>query len=301
LTTQILIIGGNGYIGSRLIRDLSSSYDMSSVDVCWFGKNLGYSHEVDYRTLSRQYISKFDVIILLAGHSSVKMCEGTISSSWINNVNNFIELVGKIDKSQLLIYASSGSVYGSQSLITSEDVSLQFRPINYYDLTKYSIDVHVQNFIKEGYKIIGFRFGTVNGYSPNLREDLMINSMTKRSVEQGTILINNKNISRPILGIADITRVVDKVIQNPISGIYNLASVNATVDGISTSVSELLSTRIVENPDVSGTYDFMMDVTKIIKTYDFIFQESIKSIVTEISNNIDHTTFSNRNRFIKYE
>jgi len=274
---------------------------MSSVDLCWFGKNLGYSQEVDYRTLSRQYISKFDVIILLAGHSSVKMCEGTIASSWINNVNNFIELVGKIDKSQLLIYASSGSVYGSQSILTSEDVSLQFKPINYYDLTKYSIDVHAQSFIKEGYKIIGFRFGTVNGYSPNLREDLMINSMTKRSVEQGTILINNKNISRPILGIADITRVVDKVIQNPISGIYNLASVNATVDSISASVSELLSTRIVENPDVSGTYDFMMDVTKIIKTYDFIFQESIKSIVTEISNNIDHTTFSNRNRFIKYE
>lgn len=301
MTTRILIIGGNGYIGSRLMHDLSSSYDMSSVDICWFGKNLGNSLEVDYRTLSKQYLSNFDVIILLAGHSSVKMCEGLMSSSWINNVNNFIELVNKLDKEQLLIYASSGSVYGSQSTVTSEDVPLRFQPINYYDLTKYTVDVHAQSFIKEGYQIVGFRFGTVNGYSPNLREDLMINSMTKRSVEQGSILINNKSISRPILGIADIARVVDRVMHKPISGIYNLASVTATVDTISTSVSELLSTNVVENPDISGAYDFMMDTTKITKAYNFTFQESIKSIVTEIANNIDQTTFSNRNRFTKYE
>jgi len=301
MAKQVLVIGGNGYIGSRLIHDLSSIYNMSSVDICWFGKNLGSSLEADYRTLSKAYLSKFDVVILLAGHSSVKMCEGIITSGWINNVNNFVDLVGKLDKSQLLIYASSGSVYGSKNLITTEDVSLNFKPINYYDLTKYSIDLHAEKFIKDGYKIVGFRFGTVNGWSPNIREELMINSMTKKSVEQGVISINNKNISRPILGIADISRVVDKVIQNPISGIYNLASISATVEDISASVNNMLSSKIIETPDVAGAYDFMMDVTKVTKTYDFTFQESIKSIVTELTDNIDKTTFSNRNRFIRYE
>jgi nucleoside-diphosphate-sugar epimerase len=274
---------------------------MTSVDICWFGKNLGNSVEVDYRTLTTNYLSKFDVIILLAGHSSVKMCEGIMASGWSNNVSNFVDLVSKLDKSQLLIYASSGSVYGSTNLMTTEDALLNFKPINYYDLTKYSIDVHAQNFIKEGYQLIGFRFGTVNGWSPNLREDLMINSMTKKAVDQGMIAINNKNISRPILGIADIVRVIDKVIQHPIIGIYNLASVNATVNDISISVNDILSSTIVENPDVAGVYDFTMNVSKIIKTYNFTFQESIKSIVTELTNNIEQTTYSNRNQSIKYE
>jgi len=301
MAKQVLIIGGNGYIGSRIIHDLSSTYDISSVDLCWFGKNLGDSLEVDYRTLTKAYLSKFDAVILLAGHSSVMMCDGIITSGWINNVNNFIDLVGKLDKSQLLIYASSGSVYGSKNLVTTEDTPLNFKPINYYDLTKYSIDVHAEKFIKEGYQIVGFRFGTVNGWSPNLREDLMINAMTKKSLQQGIILINNKSISRPILGIADIPRVIHRVIENPVTGIYNLASVTATVETISNSVKHILSSEIVENPDIEGAYDFMMDVSKVANTYDFTFQETIETIVTELTNKFEQTAFSNRNRFIKYE
>jgi nucleoside-diphosphate-sugar epimerase len=298
---KVLVIGGNGYIGSRIINDLQPNYDLHSVDQCWFGKDLDYSIKKDYRNLSKEELSKFDVVILLAGHSSVKMCEGEIASSWINNVNNFISLIKKLDKSQLLIYASSGSVYGSNNSVSKEDIPLEFKPINNYDLTKYSLDLHAQNFIKEGYQIIGFRFGTVNGWSPNLREELMINSMTKRSVEQGVIAINNKNIVRPILGIEDICRAVDTVMQNPSSGIYNLASFYTTVDEISNKVSNILSSKIKENPDVAGAYNFIMDVDKFKNTYNFEFKSSVNSIVNELVNNIDSTTFSNRNEFKKYE
>jgi nucleoside-diphosphate-sugar epimerase len=33
---KILIIGGEGYIGSRLSRDFSKKYDVTSLDACWF-------------------------------------------------------------------------------------------------------------------------------------------------------------------------------------------------------------------------------------------------------------------------
>jgi nucleoside-diphosphate-sugar epimerase len=300
MSKNVLIIGGNGYIGSRIIYDLESIYQFSSVDICWFGKDLGYNLKTDYKLLTKEYFSKFDVIILLAGHSSVKMCDGDIHSSWNNNINNFVNLVKKLDKSQLLIYASSGSVYGSNNIISKEDIPLEFKPINYYDLTKYTVDVHVNDFIKEGYQIVGFRFGTVNGWSPNIREELMINSMTQRSIEKGILSINNKSISRPILGIADISKAIDTTIKNPISGIYNLASFCSTVKDISNSVSKILSSKIIETPDINGAYDFLMSVEKFTSTYDFKFQESVDTIVTEIINNIDQTTFSNRNQFIKY-
>ena len=301
MAKTVLIIGGNGYIGSRLIHDLRSEYQLDSVDVCWFGKNLGTSTVQDYNTLTKKYISKFDAIILLAGHSSVKMCEGSLTSSFNNNINNFIDLVAKIDKKQTLIYASSGSVYGNSNTKSTEDDTLFFKPINNYDLTKYTLDTHAKRYIGLGYNIIGFRFGTVNGWSPNVREELMINSMTKKSIEDNTILINNVDIVRPILGIADISRAVHAVIQNPAAGIFNLASFADTVKNISCAVSKVTAAPIRLQPDLIGAYNFIMDTHKFQQTYNFTFNESINSIVNDVIANIDQTTFSNRNQFIKYE
>jgi nucleoside-diphosphate-sugar epimerase len=229
------------------------------------------------------------------------MCDGPIISSWNNNINNFIELVNKLDKSQLLIYASSGSVYGSSNEVSTEDIPLRFKPINNYDLTKYSLDLHAQKFIKEGYKIVGLRFGTVNGWSPNTREELMINSMTKKSLYDGAITVSNKMITRPILGISDLSSAVRAIIDNPKSGIYNLSSFVDTVDNISSGVSRILNSKVQDTLNTSGAYDFVMDTTKFKQTYDFLFNASIDSIVQELVDNFEKTKFSDRNRFINYD
>jgi len=298
---SILVIGGNGYIGSRLVYDLQSMYHLDIVDICWFGKNLVDSFQEDYKNLTKEYLSKFDTIILLAGHSSVKMCNGTINSSWNNNVLNFINLVEKLDKEQTLIYASSGSLYGVNDKIQTEDDVIKFKPINSYDLTKYSLDLNAHKFINQGYKIIGLRFGTVNGWSPHIREELMINSMTKNSIEHNQLLVNNIQINRPILGISDLTRAVVSIVDNPKSGIYNLASFCDNVDNISQTISNITGSKINYTADTANNYDFNFSVYKFEQTYNFKFQDSTTSLVNEIITNIDQTTFSNRNQFKIYE
>jgi len=301
MAKKVLIIGGNGYIGSRLIHDLYNTYDIHSVDICWFGQPDSHTEVRDYNRLSKQELSRYNAIILLAGHSSVKMCDGPVLSSWVNNVNNFIGLVGKLDKSQTLIYASSGSVYGSSNTVSTEDVPLQFKPINNYDLTKYSLDVQAEKFIKDGYTIIGLRFGTVNGWSPNTREELMINAMTKKSLYDGSITINNKTITRPILGISDISRAVKSIVDKPVSGVYNISSFADTVENISGYVSKILDAKVQETINVSGAYDFIMDTSKFKRTYDFEFTDTVESIVTEFVDKFEKANFTNRNQFIKYE
>lgn len=298
---SILVIGGNGYIGSRLVYDLQSMYHLDIVDICWFGKNLVDSFQEDYKNLTKEYLSKFDTIILLAGHSSVKMCNGTINSSWNNNVLNFINLVEKLDKEQTLIYASSGSLYGVNDKIQTEDDVIKFKPINSYDLTKYSLDLNAHKFINQGYKIIGLRFGTVNGWSPHIREELMINSMTKNSIEHNQLLVNNIQINRPILGISDLTRAIVSIVDNPKSGIYNLASFCDNVDNISQTISNITGSKINYTADTANNYDFNFSVYKFEQTYNFKFQDSTTSLVNEIITNIDQTTFSNRNQFKIYE
>lgn len=301
MSKRILIIGSNGYVGSRLRRDLQMYYDIHCLDICWFGINSFDGEVADYRTLTKDQLLKYDAVILLAAHSSVKMCEGPIIASWSNNVNNFLSLIEKLDESQLLIYASSGSVYGSSNIAISEDSILTFKPINNYDLTKYSLDLHARKYIEEGRQLVGLRFGTVNGWSPHIREELMINSMVTKSIKTGVVTINNKNISRPIIGINDISRAMRVIIEHPRSGIYNLASFCDTVQNIGSAVATILGTTIVESEDMIGVYNFNMNTRKFRETYNFEFNETMNSIVDELINTSEKSTLTTRNQFIAYE
>ena len=95
---KVLIIGGCGYIGSRLHQYLlSQGMDITSVDLRWFGSFTNfYSVEQDFSELEKGFLAQFKTVILLAGHSSVKMCASNMRSTFNNNVVNFIALLDKL-------------------------------------------------------------------------------------------------------------------------------------------------------------------------------------------------------------
>jgi nucleoside-diphosphate-sugar epimerase len=129
---RVLIIGGEGYVGSYLFNHLFKQ----GIDVQTVG-----NRRSDYNLLGRIFLSSFTHIVLLAGHSSVLRCKGPLESPWKNNVRNFKNLVDKTDNRQTIIYASSASVYGDKDtkpLYTEEDISIDY--VNNYDLTKVSLD-----------------------------------------------------------------------------------------------------------------------------------------------------------------
>lgn len=271
---KILIIGGNGYIGTYLNEFLKNDYTIKI-----FGKRYD-----DYNLLSKEFISNFEIIILLAGHSSVLMCNGDLNSSWNNNVRNFSNLIEKTNNKQKIIYASSSSVYGNNGnkIFKEEDFCLDF--VNNYDLTKISLDLVAEKFINSGRSIIGLRFGTVNGGSNLIRKDLMINSMVYSAMYNGNITISNKNISRPILSIKDLSRAVKYIIDSEVffSGIYNLSSFNSTVEEISKFVKSKIDVDIIDNGNFNGAYNFNIDSSKFEKQYKFKFLETPQTIIKDV-------------------
>lgn len=287
---NILLIGSNGYIGSELYKKLLENYNVTGIDINWYG-TINDSISMDYKNIDSSFLKQFDSIILLAGHSSVKMCDGPIQASYKNNVYNFLNLVKNCSKHQVIIYASSGSIY------THNDDNL-FLPTNNYDLTKYVLDLHSQQFMKEK-TIIGLRLGTVNGHSPNLRNELMINAMVKSAITEKKIHINNIKVRRPILGINDLINGINKILLNPVTGIYNLCSFNNTVEGIAKDISNKLSVPIQYGNDTNNPYDFYFDNIKFEQTFNFKFMDSVSTIVEDLLNNTPVIT-GNRNNFINY-
>lgn len=280
---RVLIIGGCGYIGSSLYLYLKSlEYVVDTVDLEWYGNFTNPENiKKDYIKLSKDSLNQYDVIILLAGYSSVSMCNN-MKKAFRNNVFNFIHLLNSL-KEQKFIYASSSTVYGSLNVMYATEEYDRYLPTNYYDLSKKEIDYYAQ---LSNVNFFGLRLGTVNGYSPNLRTDLMINKMYSVAKHGRKLKIFNPTLKRPILGISDLCRAVELIIKkNKKKGIYNLASYNASVEEIGIAVAKKMNVKmeIVNGP--LPLYDFTISSDKFIREFKFKFSETTDSITDGLIKN----------------
>lgn len=292
---KVLIIGGRGYIGSKL----QLFFEIRGVDVTVYG-----SRRQDYNDLSQEFIRSYDVIILLAGHSSVPSCNGDLKSPWNNNVRNFYNLIEKTSDDQKIIYASSSSVYGNTGNEPATENFLCSMYVNNYDLTKVVLDMAAASYINKGKQIVGLRFGTVNGVSPVIRRELLVNSMTYSAVTTGKIQITNADIIRPYLDIYELSRAVYTIIREDfIPGIYNLASGNMTIREYASVVSEMTDAEIVDNGTTQGVYNFSISSKKFEKTYSIEIQDNLRVLVEELVDNYVNkkSTLVTRNEYFNYE
>ena len=299
---RTLIIGSGGYIGSRLMKEMQAT----GVDINWFKKG---KKDVDFKDLTRDYYSEFDNIILLAGHSSVKMSEGGLNSCFNNNVRNFIDLIEKLDK-QKLIYASSSSVYGSVGGKTVNEKYFGFEPYNQYDISKHTADLYAQ---KSNVEYYALRFGTVNGYSPFLRSDVMINAMVNSALTDGHIKLYIKDTMRPILGINDLCSAITTIVecQEDKRGLYNLASFNKTAEqkayevanvmGVEVKEFEADPTQIKNTKNQTKSYNFSISTLKFRKQFGFKFKDTVEGLATELRDSWDDMKKTDRSKAIDYE
>ena len=313
--SKVLIIGGNGYIGTKLYQYLISyqggtGYLVDVIDTCWFGQSIEETIVKDYKTMSKEFYSEYETIILLAGHSSVKMSEAGSNSCFNNNVQNFIRLLEKLTDRQKFIYASSSSVYGSVGGRTVNEKYYGFEPYNQYDISKHTSDLYA---VKSELQYYGLRFGTVNGYSPVLRTDVMINAMVNSALRDKEIKLFIKDTMRPILGIDDLCRGVETIIDNESDqrGLYNLASFNKTAEQIAYEVGNTMNVPVIEyesDPtnitnvkNQTKTYNFSISTLKFRKTFKFKFKETVESITESLINNWDTMKKTDRSEAFDYE
>lgn len=312
---KILIIGGCGYIGSKLYTHLSKKigYIVDTVDLEWFGNVVNPNNFIiDYKNLTKEFIQRYDVVVLLAGHSSTAMALNSENNSAIkNNLDNFTNLVLKLGKHQKFIYASSSSVYNGilDEEVTEEHILLS--PKNIYDFTKKGIDEVMQLF--PDIEFYALRFATVNGASDNLREDIMFNMMVKTAVLENKIKVLNPSLRRPILHIQDLVNAIELIISSPVDkrGVYNMSSFNGTVEEYATIVSSLTSAKIdvaderefsnILGGKLGNPLDFSINSNKFESMFNYKFKGTAKDITDEVSNIIEKVRKSKRSHGKNYE
>jgi nucleoside-diphosphate-sugar epimerase len=246
---RLLIAGGAGYVGSALIpRLLERGYLVDVVDLFWFGNSLPPETGIlnkDLFDVTPEDLKDYDQVIFLAGLSNDPMAEFSPSKNFVYNAAApaYLAYTAKKAGVRRYIYASSCSVYG----YTVNDLYDETQPVSSsypYGISKLQGEQAVMNLLDDRFSVIALRKGTISGFSPRMRFDLIVNTMFKTALQSGVITVNNPSIWRPILAIEDAISAYIRTIEahESISGIFNIASGNYTVG----EVGDLVKTEIEE-------------------------------------------------------
>lgn len=291
---RILVAGGAGFIGSVLVPRLGDAgHDVTVIDLCWFGRHLPSGVPVLQRELFdlvEADLEPFEQVIFLAGLSNDPMAEFSPAKNFVENgaLPSYLAYIAKNAGVKRFIYASSCSVYGFTDETLARETS-EVRCGYPYGISKLQGERGVLQLGDETFSTIALRQGTVCGYSPRIRFDLIVNTMFKSAVQTGRVTINNPRIWRPILDVRDTTEAFVAAVGAPanVSGIYNVAYDNFTVGEIgkrvARAVEELTSKPIaLDVKDMQDFRSYRVSTQRAREVLGFDPRHDIESIVDQL-------------------
>lgn len=272
---KVLIVGGMGYVGSRLVQKLMRTYDVNILDMGWFWEDINQAKEVlssgtgrspqifigDMRdkAVVRRAMNGCQQVVLLAcvSNDPSSDLDPKITESISCRGSKAVLDVACEARLERFIYASSSSVYGvkSESNVT-EDLKLE--PLTQYAELKVSIEKEVLYHTKHGFlNGIIVRPATVCGYSPRQRLDLVVNIFIEQSLKNGKIVVTGGDNYRPNIGINRMCDcyhwLLEGYLPDLVGQVFNVGSTNYTVRELAALVKkhvQLLLKKEIEIEDV---------------------------------------------------
>ncbi|MFH1386573.1 MAG: NAD-dependent epimerase/dehydratase family protein [bacterium] len=291
---KILVAGGAGYIGSRLVPAIiEKRHQVDVVDLLWFGNHLPEKVKIikkDAFDCQEKDLSGYDQVIFLAGISSDLMAEYSPVKNFIMNgaLPVYLAFIARKAGVKRFIYASSCSVYGyaPDHLYTEDDPAKGDYP---YGISKLQGEKGLRQLNNSDFSIITLRLGTVSGHSPRMRLDLIVNAMFKSAITTGKIKVINQEIWRPICDIRDVVAAFSLAIEasEGVSGLFNICSDNFTVgqaaEIISGSIEKLSGHKIVlDQQKIADLRNFRVSIEKAKRELKFKPRYLINDIVDDL-------------------
>ncbi|HEY1912549.1 MAG TPA: SDR family oxidoreductase [Vicinamibacterales bacterium] len=251
----LLVTGGCGYVGSRLVEALlaQTSHEITVVDTTWFGNYLPTDRRLhvlvaDVRAIETLDLSGIDTVFHLAGIANDPAADLDPYRSWDVNVLATMRLVDRAARQGVkqFIFPSSGAVYGvrSEPRIT-EDLDLM--PISDYNKTKMVAERVILSYAGALVATI-LRPATVCGLSPRMRLDLTVNGLTMQALTRGRMTVFGGTQVRPNIHIDDLIDLYLFAFERRLSGVYNAAFENLTVGEIAELIRDRVAADIVTTP-----------------------------------------------------
>lgn len=263
---NVLITGGAGYVGAVVTGAfLDAGHRVTVLDALASGGQglLAYAASPRFRFLRGDVrdgcavagaVAGQDAIVHLAAVVGFGACNADPRRAESINVDGTRALLAARAPGQLLLHASTGSVYGAVPEGLCHE-ALEPSPLSVYGRTK----LEAERLALATGSAVAFRFATAFGMSPRMRVDLLVNGFVYAARRHGYVVIYDRAARRTFIHVRDMARAFLFALEHAgaMAGqVYNCGSeaLNLTKDEIAHLLRQRLSFEQFYGP-VGGDED----------------------------------------------
>jgi nucleoside-diphosphate-sugar epimerase len=313
---KILVIGGAGYVGAVLVEELlKRGYAVKVFDRLIFGDQglQGVRDRVelitgDMRAMDPAVLADVTAVVNLGGLSNDPTAEFNPEANYeMNTVAT--EQTAKLAKDagvKRYLFASSCSIY-DQGVEDPEadlilDESSRVSPRAAYSSSKFEGEQRLLPMADANFCPVVLRKGTIYGYSPRMRFDLVVNTFLKDALTRGRLTIHfGGEMWRPLVDVRDVARAYIACLEadeHKVSGqIFNVIYRNMRISELALRVRDALAKSGLEvaiDPDYGyeGVRNYRVSARKIEASLDF---RPVVSIEESVANCLEKLRSMNAN------
>ena len=302
---RVMVTGGAGYVGSRLVpKLLDAGYQVSVLDLFLYGDDIFADHadDMNLTQVKGDLRNAADVKRALAG------CDAVIHLACISNDPSFdlnpelgksinydcfqpLVAASKVAGVRRFIYASSSSVYGVKNdPNVTEDLPLE--PLTDYSKYKALCEKVLQSEQEPGFVTVTVRPATVCGYAPRLRLDLTVNILTNLAVNTNRITVFGGEQLRPNLHVEDMTDLYLMLLDAP-DHVVDRKIWNAGYDNLKVrEIADMVKTKVGDSVDIVVTpsndhRSYHVSSQKIRRELGFIPRHSVEDAIVGLKTAFD--------------
>ena len=294
---KILITGGAGYLGSKLVPELLKlGLKVNVLDLMIYGKDVLPKHhnlqifkgDIRDKKIIVEALNEVETIIHLACISNDPSFELNPKLGKSINLDAFEPMV-KIARDQGIkkfIYASSSSVYGiKKEKNVVEDMPLN--PLTDYSKYKAECEKILLKYKSNDFVTSIVRSATLCGYAPRQRLDVIVNIFANQGYHNRKLSVYGGEQLRPNIHIDDIVRFYILLLEadkKKINGeIFNVGSKNHSVNEIAEIVKAELGSDIeISKAKTDDNRSYHISSEKVKKILNFNTKLTIADAVRDL-------------------
>jgi nucleoside-diphosphate-sugar epimerase len=317
---KVLVVGGAGYVGAVVCQELlERGLAVKVLDRLYYGEDglRPIRDRVqlvveDMRTVDAGILEDVDAVVNLGGLSNDPTAEYNPQA---NTEMNTVATVGLAELCRRrgvrrYVFASTCSIYDTGVASPEHDVMLDeeaaVAPRAAYASSKFEAERQILAMADGVFCPVILRKGTVYGFSPRMRYDLVVNTFVRDGLARGTITLHyGGEMWRPLLDVRDAARAYLLALQADdatVRGqVFNVAYRNHRISEVALRVREVfrdlgLPLDIRADFGYRGVRNYRVRTTKIERALGFKAVVSIEDSVKEMVGRIKeygYTDFDN--------